>query len=436
MTSRKVLILTFHFPPSSASGTLRVLGFVRHLPGFDWGTVVVAPPRVPWEPTDQALADQIPSEAVVYKVPYPEGWMWKPLRRLAPLGVWFPGAWTACRRAIREHQPAAIFTSGPPHLIHLLGRHVRNRYDLPWIADFRDPWIAGDPSTFSKKIVPKTWEYRAEMNVMRDADAIVTNTPGAQSLLRQAFPEYAAKMASITNGYDPGSFVPNAVAPFSRGTLEITHLGEIYANRDPAPLLEAIRSLGPSSRPKGLSVRVRFVGRLETAQKRLEEAIQAGGLEDTVELCGQIPYSASLRAMVQADILLLLDSPGRKAGVPAKLYEYIGAGRPILALAESDGDVAWVLRESGILHRIAPPRDPDAIRKAILELLDDPTAANLLSATVSSSRFARDSLAAELADLLNWCVERRLENRPVPPLSRVAPGQVICPLACERNVPD
>ncbi len=381
----------------------------------------MAPPRLPWEPTDQALAAETPSEAVVYQVPYPEGWMWKPLRRLAPLGVWFPGAWIACRRAIREHRPAAIFTSGPPHLIHLLGRHLRNRYEIPWIADFRDPWIAGHPATFSKEICPKRWEYRAEVEVMRDADAIVTNTPGAQSLLRGAFPDHAAKMVSITNGYDPGSFEANAVAPFSRGILEITHLGEIYANRDPAPLLEAIRSLGPSSSPKGLSVRVRFIGRLQAAQQRLEEAMQAGGLEDTVELCGQIPYSASLQAMVQADILLLLDSPGRKAGVPAKLYEYLGAGRPILALAESDGDVAWVLRESGIPHRIAPPRDPNAIRKAILELLDDPTATNLASATPGRSRFARENLAGEFADLLNSCLERRLENHAVAHLSRIAP---------------
>jgi glycosyltransferase involved in cell wall biosynthesis len=203
--------------------------------------------------------------------------------------------------------------------------------------------------------------------------------------------------------------------------LEITHLGEIYANRDPAPVLEAIRSLGSTRGPKGLSVQVRFIGRLQAAQKRLEEAIRTGGLEDTVELCGQIPYSASLQAMVQADVLLLLDSPGRKAGVPAKLYEYIGAGRPILALAESDGDVAWVLRESGVPHRIAPPGDPSAIERAILELLDDPEATDPAAAAVGPSRFARENLAGELADLLDSCLAQRPKRHAADHLSRVAP---------------
>jgi glycosyltransferase involved in cell wall biosynthesis len=256
---------------------------------------------------------------------------------------------------------------------------------------------------------------------MRDADAIVANTPGACDLLREVYPEHGSKMVSITNGYDPESFQANPVPPLAGRTVDITHIGEIYANRDPGPLLEAIRGLGTDHRPNSRSLRIRFIGRLGSAPQRLEDLIRACGMEGMVDLGGQIPYDESLRAMVQADVLLLLDSPGRKAGVPAKLYEYIGARRPILALGESDGDLAWVLRESGVPHRIAPPRAPGAIQRALLELLEDPTtAAYGATETPAPTRFTREYLAGELAGLLDSLVERRSRKSAGAPLSEAA----------------
>jgi hypothetical protein len=119
--------------------------------------------------------------------------------------------------------------------------------------------------------------------------------------------------------------------------------------------------------------------------------------------------------MVGADILLLLDSPGRRFGVPAKLYEYLGAGRPILALAEMDSDVAWVLHESGVPYRIAPPKDPAAIRSVLLELLRDPAAAGSDEARKTfADRFAREHLSGELAGLLDACLESRVRASSAP----------------------
>jgi glycosyltransferase involved in cell wall biosynthesis len=422
MALRSVLIVTYHFPPSAASGSFRLLGFARHLPKFGWRAIVVAPPRLPWEPTDEALLGQVPPETALVHVPYPEGRLWKPLRKFAAHGVWLPFAWSGCRRAIHEHRPQAILTSGPPHLIHQLGRRLRHRVDLPWFADFRDPWIAGnwlDPATQ----VPRPRELRAEAAVMRDADAIVVNSPRACESLGAVYPEHAAKMVSITNGYDPENFEANSVPPLSGPVVEITHLGEIYANRDPGPFLEAIRGLGPDSTPRLQPLCIRFLGRLGDAGPRLRALIQAAGLESRVDLCGQIPYAESLRAMLRADLLLLLDSPGRRIGVPAKLYEYLGAGRPILALAESNSDVACVLQASGLAYRIAPPRDPEAIRRALLELLHDPaTAAFGRAGEPGPTRFTREHLAGELAVLLDSCLETRSHRLSLPAInSRLGP---------------
>ena len=420
MSVRTLLILTYHFPPSAASGTHRLLGFVRHLPKFGWRSVVVAPPGLPWEPSDEALLKRVPTETAIYPVPYPVGRLWKPVRRVYPWGVWLPLAWAKCRQAIRDHRPDAVLTSGPPHHVHLLGQHLRRWRGLPWVADFRDPWAASDTQVVSKK-GPKAWDFRAEAAVMRDANAIIANTPRGRSLLSKAYPQHAAKMVSITNGYDPESFLPNEVPPLAGPIVDIIHLGEIYADRDPGPFLEAIHQLQGDTTLRR-KFRVRFVGNFSSAsqQAALETQIRAGGLRDVVSIGGQVPYAQSLCAMAEADILLLVDSPGRPAGVPAKLYEYIGAGRPILALADYESDAAWILSESGLPYRIAPPRDPEAIRRALCELLEDPATVACRKTGDSPTRFTREHLSGELSQLLISCLGKQATRSPsTAPLERV-----------------
>src|SRR5262245_17680891 len=123
----KLLIITYHFPPSAASGAFRLLGFAQHLPKFGWDTIVVAPPGLPWEPSDASLAARVPPQTVVVPVPYPKAAP-KLIRWLAPYAVWLPFARRAARWAVREHQPDVVLTSGPPHWAHLIGRYLQRRY--------------------------------------------------------------------------------------------------------------------------------------------------------------------------------------------------------------------------------------------------------------------------------------------------------------------
>jgi glycosyltransferase involved in cell wall biosynthesis len=394
-----------------------MLGFARHLPKFGWRSAVVAPPRLGWEPTDEALLERVPPETSVYHVPYPDGRLWKPLRWTSPYGIWLPLAWAGCRRAFREQRPDAILTSGPPHHIHLLGCHLRRWRGIPWVADFRDPWAAGDPSTSA---APRPWEIRAEATIMRHADAIVANTPSSRERLASAYPQHAAKMVSITNGYDPENYERFSTPPPTGPEVNIIHPGQLYAAREPGPFLEAIRALTPEELPGGRAMRVRFIGCIEAAARKLDDQVRTLGLEKSVSTCSYMPHAQSLLEMTQSDVLLLLDSPGRRAGVPAKLFEYIGAGRPILALAEADGDVAWVLQESGVPYRIAPPRDPEAIRRALLELLADPgTAERRRMRQPPLARFTREHVTRELADLLETCLERRAPRTAVASAAEV-----------------
>jgi hypothetical protein len=151
-----------------------------------------------------------------------------------------------------------------------------------------------------------------------------------------------------------------------------------------------------------------LLGRSEGVGFDLDAEIRQRGLESVVEFSGQVPYGRAVAEMAAADVLLLLDTPGRRSGIPAKLYEYLGAGRPVLALAEPNGDTAGALRTAGVLHRVAPLTDAVRIRQALSELLEAVAAGEAGTAT-GPERFAftRARLAQSLAECLDTCVATR-----------------------------
>lgn len=378
---KKLLLITYHFPPSAASGAFRLLGFARHLPRSGWQPIVIAPPTLPWEPVDARLAEQIPAEAMVEPVPYPAGAP-KLLRKFAQYAIWLPRAWSACKRLAALHRPDVILTSGPPHCVHLLGQWLQQATGLPWVADFRDPWITDGNNRKLGWLA--RWTLRYERRVFQHASLILANAPNACRLYQESYPEHARKIVTLTNGFDPRPRTMQSLR--EDAAIRLLHAGEIYAGRDPQPLLKAIDAL-QKTRP----YRLEILGRCE------KNALLSP--PEFVAMLGQRSYQETLDTMDQADILVLFDSPGRKIGVPAKLYEYLGARRPILALAEPDGDVAHVLRESGVVHRIASPKDPDAIREALGELSEmiDEEPGDLRRLEC----FTRESLTRSLASRLD-----------------------------------
>ncbi len=395
---RKLLLVTFHFPPSAASGTFRLLGFARHLPKCGWGTVVVAPPGTPFDPVDDTLTAKIPAETVVYSVPFPGSF--KIVRRLAPNGRWLPAAYRACVRAIAEQHPDALLTSGPPHAVHLLGRLLKGRFDLPWVVDCRDPWTYGTGRPPGNALA-KRWERFQEKLVMTAADGIITNSPLACAALQKDLPRFAAKISAITNGFDPEDF-PLAQPP---GSAEVTllHTGELYSGRDPRPLFDALREMGVA---QAKPLRVKFLGTASDTRIDWPEEIRRRGLENFVTFDGHVGYDQALKEMVRADLLLLLDSPGRRVGLPAKLFEYFGARRPILALADAASDTAWALRQSGVPYRLAHPSDVAGIGRALRELVSEVAATNGTMVPPVPHRFTRAHMAEALAGVLDGVVSR------------------------------
>ena len=319
--TRNLLLLTYHFPPSSASGTFRMLGFARHLRRFGWRVQVIAPPEMPWDPVDPALSAQVPAETRVYRGALSENrrracCVWRQARRS---GCRSPGE--RRRDVLRSDRPDLVLTSGPPHIIHLLGLWLKKTQRLPWVADFRDPWISG---------AARVTTVDALAAVLGKTGIQARGSSGGQCPERPAvvlrhLPAQAAKVIMLTNGFDPPA--QRAPPPPFTGTIRMLHAGEIYAGRDPLPLLDAIAELKDTPPSPGLAMRLEVMGAVHLAGTRdLATEAARRGLASVVQVRGQLPYQEALQEMAQSDLLVLLDGPGRKIGVPAKLYEYFGAG--------------------------------------------------------------------------------------------------------------
>lgn len=412
MPTRKVLLLTYHFPPSGAVAVYRMLGLVRYLPKFGWQPVVVAPPQVPWEPHDPSLLAWVPPDTPIERVPFAGGFIGKLMQRVAPEGHWVYKAWPACRRMVETHRPEAIITSSPPGYIHRLGMWGQREFGLPWLACFRDPWITNaNPEQRGLQLRYDRW---LEAKVMRRATRLIANTPLNQQGWAKAFPEQAHKIVTITNGFDPERFATPPPPTQRASGLTMVHTGELYYGRDPRPFLDALQQMD------GLDAlaQVEFIGRNTEQVYDLPAEIAHRNLGKCVKVTGQIPYADALAKMMNADLLLLVQGTGLALGVPAKLYEYLGAGRPILALAEPDGDIAWVLRESGVLHRLAPPNDVPAIRQALIDLkkaID--SGAPAVPDRAALQQFTRERMAQRFAECLDAVTQRApgaLEQQPVP----------------------
>ena len=271
---------------------------------------------------------------------------------------------------------------------------------MPWLADFRDPWYS-EARLEQGSSLESWWIRKQESIVMQGADIVIANAPGACKVLRQTYPQFRSKFVTLPNGYDHEKFQGIAAEiplKLPGDPIRVVHTGAIYVGRDPLPFLDALKRI--SNGPEKIALNFCFFGPAPENGMDLGHEVEIRGLNESVTIEGQVSYANALQEMARADLLLLMDSPGRTVGVPAKLYEYIGAGRPILALGEEEGDLSLVLQQSGVTYRIARPDDVAAIARSLVELSREarlPRTAN----GCDSDRFSREAIAGRLAVLLD-----------------------------------
>ena len=354
---RRVLVVAFQFPPfAGSSGVQRTLRFVQHLPRFGWQPIVLtAQPRA-YDNVRPDLLREIPAGLVVERAfaldaarhiavrgRYP-AWLARPDRWVS----WWPDAVRRGRRLLRTYRPDAIFSTYPIPTAHLVGAALARASGLPWIADFRDPMAQeGYPED------PRTWRSfkRIEERVFAQAAACTFTTPGAAASYRARYPDSAARIEVIENGYDEEAFAraerdPQAGAPLQLGVTTLLHSGVVYpSERDPTQLFAALATLKREGLD-GTRLRVRF--RAPGHDNLLRGLAAAAGVVDMIDVLPPVPYHDALVEMLRADGLLVMQASNCNAQVPAKLYEYARAGRPLVALTDPNGDTAGVLRSLGV----------------------------------------------------------------------------------------
>lgn len=436
--ARRVLLVTYEFPPSLEIGAQACSQLARYLPLHGWQPVVLTVdaryfPRVDprlsfagrvvrtgtiphplsayaavrgWLRSDHGrpLADQRPySERSAGELGTVRRWVLSLLKTPDEYTGWIAPAIVAGLKAIRRECVDHICSSAPCWSNHLVALALSRLTGLPWTAHFRDPWT-GIPQWKPVSALSARIESALERLVVTRASTVVCVTDAHADLLRRLHPGMpAAKFVTIPNGFDPAEWEDAAASArdgeASRGPFVVTYAGSLYARRNPLPVIRALKGLIEAGAVRREDVRVDLIGACDVAEgQRLEESVSAAGMRYAVVFTGPLGRAETLRRMAGSALLLLL-AEAQPLQIPGKAYEYLRAGRPILAVT-SEGAVARLLRRTGGAL-VVEPGDDDGIAKALREVYrrwldgdDGPTAdAEVLRG------FDRRLLAGRLADV-------------------------------------
>lgn len=401
---KRVLMVAYHFPPmAGSSGVQRALRFAQYLPEFGWQPLVLTVQPRAYENTSDDLLAEIPPDTVVQRA-----FALDAARHLAIGGRYLdflaqPDRWASWKfagirdglRLIRDYRPQAIWSTYPIATAHLIGAELAARSGLPWAADLRDPMAQeGYPPN------PRTWQafQHIEEHIFGQARLCTFTAPSAAELYRQRYPHATTRIEVLENGYDESAFAaaasdPGISLPLNPGCLTLLHSGIVYPDeRDPTALFAALRTLADRTRLK-----MRF--RAPVHDALLQRLRSDHGLQDSIEILPPLPYRDALVEMLRADGLLVLQAANCNEQIPAKLYEYLRARKPIIALANPAGDTARLLATAGV-DAIAPLDDAAAIAAVLQHFLAAPTRGTLAHAAAvgDASRFARTRRLAALLD--------------------------------------
>ena len=372
---KRLLIITYYWPPTGGSGVQRWVKFSKYLPQFGWQPVIYTPENPEQLARDESLLADIPACAEVIKTHITEPYAvyrrltgGKPGEEVNPvnaqkkswkkrLSLWIRGncfipdpriGWVRpsvryLKEYLREHPVDAVVTTGPPQSMHLIGRGLKRALGVRWIADFRDPWT----EMFYYKHLGLTAasdrrQHRLEQSVLDEADAVISVTPLVQK-------DFQAKTRTpvvlITNGFDEDDF-PELSAPDREIKFRLVHTGLFAADGNPLNLWDALARRCAADPAFRARLEIRLAGKVDAA---VTDAIRARGLGDNLVELGYLPYDETVREQRAADILLLplRQEPEYAKVLPGKIFEYLAARRPVLGIGQEDGAAAAVLRDAG-----------------------------------------------------------------------------------------
>jgi glycosyltransferase involved in cell wall biosynthesis len=423
--SRRVLIITYYWPPSGGSGVQRWLKFAKYLPESGWEPVIFTPENPDFDLKDESLLGEVPQQLEVMKFP-----IWEPyqlfskikgkskthpgrlleqkekgiLEKIAiwmranlivpdPRVYWVKPSVKFLTDLVKGGQFQAVITTGPPHSVHLIGRELKRKTGVSWIADFRDPWSQWEfLDTLPMSSFVRKKHEKLEQSVLKEANVVITISPTFQKDLEKLAHR---KVNLLTNGYDP-SDIPLGFSPKKKEPreLHLVYSGIIDSIRNPIPVLEAMKI---EFFEKEESVELTFVGKVSDV---VINYVQADDwLKSRIHFTGYVSHHEVFGFYAKADalVLILTETKNAKGNIPGKLFEYLATGIPVLALGDPNGDSAQILKDSGAGEVIAHV-DLAGIRDRLRVLMNSDSIELNPSDLV---KYSRRSLCIQLGKILD-----------------------------------
>jgi glycosyltransferase involved in cell wall biosynthesis len=423
---KKVLIITYYWPPSGGAGVQRWLKFAKYLPEFGWQPLIltVDPSYASYPQRDESLSAEIDPNCMVYttksfelynlykllsgkkEVPYggfanesKEGLLQKTSKFLRgnfllpdPRKGWNKYAYKKASELIREFNIDTVVTTSPPHSTQLIGLKLKQTFNIKWIADLRDPWTdIYYYNQFKHTALARAIDLRYERKVVEQADLIVTVSEDVKRIFSSKSQLLiASKTVVIPNGFDEDDFRIRQVPLESKKV--ITYTGTISEAYPVDCFLEALSSLDEELKSRIL---IRFVGKVPPS---VVQKFRDTNLE--IELVGYVDHPKSIEYLFRSNLLLLVipDVKNNHGILTGKFFEYLASEKPILAIGPVKGDLAKIMEETNC-GKLFDYQDTEGMRRFILESLNHLESGS--SNNESASSYSRKQLTRKIAQLLN-----------------------------------
>ena len=433
---KRVLIISYYWPPTGGSGVQRWVKFAKYLPSEGWQPVIYTPENPEQLAVDESLAAEVPEAAEVVKIriiePYElykkllrrsghskeavevnpvnaqnksllqkaAMWVRGNLFRPDPRCLWIGPSVRFLKKYLSEHPVDLIVSTGPPQSMHMIGLRLSRETGLPWIADFRDPWtkifyfkhLAMTPAT-------ERWHKKMEKMVLDEASAVVAVSPLVQQEF-QAMTDTPVEL--ITNGFDECDFSSEPCTEAYGGASQeftITHTGLFAADGNPTVLWDVLAEKCHADEAFRKLLRIKLIGKTDD---QILKALKDRGLEESLINMGYQTHSVAVEQQRQASVLILplRKEPEYRAVLPGKLFEYLASQRPILGIGQPDGAMAMIVNETGT-GTVIDWNDKEGISQYIEQCWKRHLEGRLSSDGADLSRFTRRSLTRRMAGLFD-----------------------------------
>ena len=430
MSLKRVLIITYYWPPTGGSGVQRWVKFAKYLREFGWEPVIYTPENPEAPALDHTLENDLPDNLEVIKTHIVEPYSLykkftgqdknsrigaaflseKKKPKLAekislwirgnlfipdPRVLWVKPSVRFLTRYLNENPVDAIATTGPPHSMHLIGLRLKQHLGIPWLADFRDPWTEIE---FYDEFMPSQWadkkHHRLESDVVKQANMVTTV---GKSMANSYESMYGREVQIVTNGYDEDDFSEDAIPLDEK--FSISYVGTLARSQNPLTLWKVLSDMIKEEPDLKEDLKIQLIGKTDLA---IKEALEMNGLMPYLDEIGYIPHDQVADYQRKAQILLIISKNVSISGyfLPAKFFEYMAAQRPILCIGPPEGDIGEVLTECNAGY-IADFGDYEATKRILTNFYQLYKKGRMIVNSKGIEKYSRRNLTEKLSKIMN-----------------------------------